>query len=187
MKRKQVRNRTHKGARSRRSNKQRFVPPRSLEEFLAMPRRYQELWGDIGQVTTEIRLGSSLAEASRKFGVDPRTVRRLAKPALRKLRSGRWAAKKSDRLLRVLPLLDLQGLFEVATRDSRQATIIGKYWNAVDRYRNTGDASALQEFQGKYVTDSNGNRVPLLTDLDGLDRLGSAGVLSFESLYARVA
>jgi len=72
-------------------------------------------------------------------------------------------------------------------RDSRQASRLGKYWTAVERYRDTGDASALREFRGKYIVDTNGKRERLLTDLRALDRLGSAGVLSFETLYAKAA
>ncbi|HEY6369425.1 MAG TPA: hypothetical protein VIX37_02510 [Candidatus Sulfotelmatobacter sp.] len=71
--------------------------------------------------------------------------------------------------------------------DSRQATVIGKYWNAVDLYLSTGDESALHDFQGKYIIDADRKRFPLMTDVRELDRLGSAGNLSFESLYARVA
>jgi hypothetical protein len=158
-----------------------------LEEFLAMPKSSQEIWDKIGQVTTEVRLGTTLTQASRKFGIDPRMVKRLAKPGLRKLRNGRWAAKKSDRLLRVLPLPSREGLIDIGVGDSRQATVIGKYWNAVDLYLSSGDESALHAFQGKYMIDSDGKRVPLMTDIHELDRLGSAGNLSFESLYARVA
>jgi hypothetical protein len=165
----------------RRSNEKRFIPPKSLEDFLAMPERDQENWRLIGQITTEMRLGSSLNRASRKFGLDPRKVRDLARTALRKLKNGRWAAKKSDRLLRVLYLLDPMGLIEIALRDSRQATMVGKYWNAVDLYRDTGDASAMEQFQGQHIIDANGKATPLLTDLHELDRLGSAGFLSFGS------
>jgi hypothetical protein len=70
-------------------------------------------------------------------------------------------------------------------RDSRQASQVAEYWNAVHRYLETGDDSALRKFRRKRITDAKGTRVPLLTDLDELDRLGSAGVLSFESLYAK--
>ena len=66
-------------------------------------------------------------------------------------------------------------------------TLIGRFWTAVERYRDTGDASALREFRGKYIIDASGKRVRLLTNLHELDRLGSAGVLSFETLYARTA
>jgi hypothetical protein len=152
-----------------------------------MPERSQDLWRNIGQVTTEIRLGAPLAYASRKFRVDPRTVQRHAKPALRKLSNGRWAAKKSDRLLRVLPLPSPEGLIDIGVPDSQQASVIGHYWNAVDAYIHTGDESSLKRFHGKYIIDADGKKIPLMTDTHELDRLGSAGNLSFESLYARVA
>src|SRR5882724_3106070 len=61
----------------------------------------------------------------------------------------------------------------------------GKHSAAVQRYLETGDNSALAKFKGKYIVDAQGKRIALMTDLDDLDRLGSAGELSFESLYAR--
>ena len=73
------------------------------------------------------------------------------------------------------------------SRYSRQASTLGKYWNAVHHYLQTGDASRLKKFHGKYVTDVKRVRHPLLTDPGELDQLGSAGILSFESLYARSA
>jgi hypothetical protein len=87
--------------------------------------------------------------------------------------------------LRVLVIPTPKGLREIGTRDSRQASKAGKYSAAVQRYLQTGDDSALAQFRGKHIVDATGKRVQLLTDLDELDRLGSAGVLSFESLYAR--
>jgi hypothetical protein len=74
---------------------------------------------------------------------------------------------------------------EIAIRNSRQASLLGEYWSAVQKYLETGDSSAVEKFQYKHITDASGKKVPLLTDLAELDRLGSAGVLSFESLYAR--
>ena len=129
--------------------------------------------------------GVSLRQASREFGLDPRTVVRLGGSALRKRANGRYKAKASDRLLRVLRVPTREGLREIAVRDSRQASQVAEYWNAVHRYLETGDDSALRKFRRKRITDANGVRVPLLTDLGELDRLGSAGVLSFESLYAK--
>lgn len=164
-----------------------FVAPGSIEDYNALSKADQQHWDDIGQITTEVRLGVSLNRASRKYRRDPRTVQRLAKTALRKRRNGRWSAKRTDSLLRVLQRLTPEGITEVALSDSRQATVLGKYWNAVDLYRNTGDSFQLQEFDGRHIVDAGGNRFPLLTDLRTLDRLGSAGVLSFETLYARAA
>jgi hypothetical protein len=93
----------------------------------------------------------------------------------------------SDRLLRILIVPTLAGLREVAVRDSRQASQLAEYWDAVQRYLQKGDESALRRFQGKHITDAHGEKFQLLTDREELDRLGSAGVLSFESLYARAS
>jgi hypothetical protein len=99
MKRKRARQKINSRRTSRQSSKKRFTEPRSLEEFLSMTTRDQEVWDAVGQVTTEIRLGATLSQASRKFEIDPRKAARLARPALRKRRNGRWGAKKSDRLI----------------------------------------------------------------------------------------
>jgi hypothetical protein len=173
--------------RKSRSSRNKFVPPRTVEEYFAMSARDQERWKNVDQTITEVRAGASLRQASRKFGLDPRTVRRLAPSAFRKLKNGRYAAKASDRLLRVLVIPTPKGLSEIGVSHSHQATLLGKYWTAVDRYRDTGDASALREFRGKRIVNASGKRVPLLTDPQELDRLASAGVLSFESIYARAA
>jgi hypothetical protein len=79
-----------------------------------------------------------------------------------------------------------EGKREIAVRGSRQATLLAEYWNAVHRYLETGSgASRLAKFKDKYIKDSSGARVPFLTDPAELNRLGSAGVLSFENLYSR--
>ena len=90
-------------------------------------------------------------------------------------------------MLRVLVSPSRTGLREIGGRDSRQSSQLGQYWTAVERYRDTGDGSALREFRGQHIVDASGKRVRLLTNVHELDRLGSAGVLSFESLYARAA
>lgn len=129
--------------------------------------------------------GTSLRKAAREFGIDPGQVTRLARSALRKQKNGRYVARKTDRLLRVLSVLSAEGKREIALRDSRQSSLLGRYWDAVQHYLQTGDHSALKRFQGKKIKDANGKRHLLLTDLDQLNRLGSAGVLSFESLYGK--
>lgn len=78
-----------------------------------------------------------------------------------------------------------EGPREIAVRGSKQVSMLAEYWNALHRYLQTGDASLLKRFRGKVIKDADGVEVPLPTDLAALNRLGSAGVLSFESLYAR--
>ena len=107
----------------------------------------------------------------------------LGRPALRK-KNGRYVATKTDRRLRVIAILTDKGKKEVATRDSRQASLIGSHWAAVQKYLQTGDDSALLEFKKTRVIDASGKHHRLLTDLKELLRQASAGVLSFESMYA---
>jgi hypothetical protein len=128
----------------------------------------------------------SLRKASKEIGVDPSKVLKLGRSAIRKQKSGKYAARKTDRLLRILSVLTPEGRREIAVRDSHQGSLLGKYWASVQRYLQTGDDSALRKFKGKKITDASGKRHPLITDLRQLDTLGSAGVLSFESLYAGV-
>jgi hypothetical protein len=131
--------------------------------------------------------GLSLRKAARAVGTDAKTVTRLASPALRKDRRGRWTATKRDRLLRVLTLPGSRGNREIAVRDSRAAVHIARYFEAIRRYIHTGDASGLAEFRKLKLVDTKGKRITLVTNLRVLVQLGNAGVLSFESLYARTA
>jgi lambda repressor-like predicted transcriptional regulator len=164
------------------------VIPRTSKEYFAKPERFQDRWNRVAHVISRMRAeGVSLRKASHEFGVDSRTVVKLGGSALRKRKSGRYAAKASDRLLRVLAIPTSDGIREIALRDSKQASILGQYWDAVQRYLQTGNESSLQTFRGKHLIDANGTRTELLTDPNELNRLGNAGVLSFESLYARVA
>ena len=112
-------------------------------------------------------------------------MKRWAGSTLQKKNSWKWSAKKSDTLLRVLKVPTPEGVREIAVRGSRQATTLAEYLNAVQRYLQTGDSSRLAKFKGKFIKDANGIQTPLITDRRLINRLGSAGVLSFESLYAR--
>jgi hypothetical protein len=130
--------------------------------------------------------GISLRKAAQEGKVSPRTVIKRAASALRKGKSGRYAAKTSDRLVRPLMIPTPQGPQEIEVRGLKAASLLGRYWVAVDNYFERGDTS-VKKFQGQSITAVDGTKYPLLIDLDVLNRLGYAGVLSFESLYARGA
>jgi len=160
--------------------------PRTPEQLHSLPEHVQEARTRSLNAISKMRAnGVTLYSAAREYGVDPRTVIRWGKPALRKRKNGRYAAKRTDRLLRVLNIPAEHGAREIAILDSRQASEVGKYATAVQRYLATGDASSLRPFQGKEIELADGVRFALLTRLKDLELLGSAGVLSFESLYSR--
>lgn len=188
-----MKRKTHK--RSRRMNQNRAVRrkvesrrervPTTAREYFSRSRKFQDTWDSVAHVISKMRTERfSLQKASKEFGIDPRVVLKLGRSAVRKQRNGKYIARKTDRLLRILRVVTPEGRREIAVRDSRQAGLLGRYWAAVQRYLQTGDDSALREFQGKKIADASRKRHPLITDLDQLNTLGSAGVLSFESLYA---
>ena len=110
----------------------------------AQPKRWQESQLKSARVLTTMRSENvSLAHAAREEGISPATVLRHAKGALRKTTQGRYKARKSDRLARSLVIPTPTGLAEIATMDSRAATVVGEYWNAVNTYLETGDETDL--------------------------------------------
>jgi hypothetical protein len=170
------------------SRRVRVAVPRTAKQFFAKPKSFQDTWTAVTHAISKMRGDRmSLRQASGEFDLDPRLVARLGKSALRKRKNGQYVARRSDKLLRILAVPTPDGVREVATHDSKEATQLGKYWSAVQKYLQTGDDSALKKFRRKRITDASGKKIPLVLDTAVLDQLGSAGVLSFESLYAKTA
>lgn len=159
--------------------------PKSLAEFDALPRRSQGTFQNVTHVLTRMRDGVSLKSAAAQYGVDPRSVVRIGKSGLRKNAAGRYVAKSSDPLLRVLNIPVYGGRIEVGVPGSRKASMVSQRLNAQRHFVHTGDTSQLQALAGGTVLDTSGREVPFLTDLDELERQGDLGILSFESIYAR--
>jgi hypothetical protein len=115
------------------------------------------------EVTSESRRGKgSLSKLARKGGIAPKTVRR-ASGAFRK-RGARWVATRTDRVQRYLQTYEHGTRTSVLVRDSRTATLLSRYANAVGRYLETGDPSGLREFEGKTYVDAHGKVHTFETD-----------------------
>lgn len=126
----------------------------------------------------------SLTAAAKIEGTHIRTVRRYAGTALqRDGRSGLFQVKPSDRIARRLNFPTPQGQIEIVVRSSRIASTIGEYLNAVRKYLNTGDTSALSRFKNKTFRSADGVKHQFTTDPRSLNVLGHAGMLAIEGLY----
>lgn len=148
--------------------------------------KFRDTWDRVLTVISKMRSEKiSLTHASRDVGISPHTVTRWGRSALRKRKNGKYVTKSQDNLLRIVMIPTPEGPREIAVRGSKQVSLLAEYWNALHRYLQTGDATLLKSFRGKVIKDADGVEVLLPTDLTTLNRLGSAGVLSFESLYAR--
>lgn len=173
--------------RSKRTRKTKPLPfkkPNTARQYFRLSSKNQETWDSIGHVISKIREGMTLPKAAKEFGLSSKTALSFGRTALRKRKNGRYVAKKTDQLLRVVNVLTTDGRKEIATRDSRQASLVGGHWAAVQRFLQTGDDSALSKFAKKRIVDARRKRYQLLTDLKELERRGSAGEFRFESMYA---
>jgi hypothetical protein len=135
--------------------------PRTAEEYFSMSPAQRDMWDSISQVPARMRSdNTSLGETSRGLGVSLEEVVRLARPAFRKLANGQYAVRATDQIFRMLPILstEAEGLIEFPTTDSREASVIGRFWNRVSLYLRTGDPSELKSFERTVVKNACARR-----------------------------
>ena len=78
--------------------------------------------------------------------------------------NGKLVVKKWDRIKRVMRVNTDGKEKSVEIRDSRTASVVGRYHNAVKQFLNTGAKSKLSKFRNKKVKDSKGKLHKLETD-----------------------
>jgi hypothetical protein len=71
-----------------------------------------------------------------------------------------------------------EGVVWVTPETDADASEIGSYWNAVRRYRRTGDDSDLWPFESEQIAGHAWE-----TDLDAIDFWAATGELDFEDIY----
>jgi hypothetical protein len=112
------------------------------------------------------RHGYSLTRASRDAGISPYTVRRHTNAV--RYKGYRYRPKAYDRIDRRMAINEGGRERWITVKDSRHASMIGRYHSAVRQFLETGDASHLKPFKGKRVRDIDGNWHTLETDPDKL-------------------
>jgi hypothetical protein len=136
------------------------------------------------EVLGRVRRGQTLSRASRAIGIAPDTVLRYVGSAFRRGPRGRWVAKPTDRLVRRMRFLDARGWLPVEPANSREASKLAEYWNAVGQFvSGEDDGSLLRRFDRMRLRTRQKTSLRFLTDLDALERLGHAGELTFEDVY----
>ncbi len=124
----------------------------------------------------------SLSHAARAAGTTVAAIKRHAGPALDQTTRGTYRAKSSDRLVRPMLVPTVGGPITLDVRDSRSASLLGRYWSAVRQYLETGDAGPLRKLRGRSITVKK-RAYPLITDPNALDTLADGGELSFDDIY----
>ncbi|ADD08200.1 hypothetical protein Aboo_0389 [Aciduliprofundum boonei T469] len=118
------------------------------------------------EVLARVRKGESLSSACKKVGISPNTVIKSTN-AFKKV-NGRWIAKRYDKISRVMDINENGKKISIEVNDSRYASIIGKYHNAVRIFLETGDITAVERFRNIKIKDAQGNIHKLETDPEKL-------------------
>ncbi len=128
----------------------------------------------------------ALKAAAKAEHTSPRTVRRYVGSTLRQKGPGeRYRPTTHDRIPRALHIVTPKRTLPITVRDSRTASRIGEYMNAVRLYVSSDDSSALARFRGKSF-QAGGKTYRFVTDPAKLDRLADAGDLAIEGLYQAI-
>jgi hypothetical protein len=130
-------------------------------------------------VATMRREGLNLRTAARRERLPVHVVEYYASDALVGT-GGRAQTTVSDRMYRRMTIISGGRSVDVDVRGSRQASLVGKYWNAYQQYLE-GDDDALRPFAGQTV-----GGYELEVDTDVLDELARRGGIDFESIYRLV-
>ena len=104
----------------------------------------------------------TLQQVARENDVSANTVLRHTN-GFKKV-NGRLVAKKWDRIPRVMRINTDGKEKSTEVIDSRTASVVGRYHNAVKQFLNTGDKKKLQKFRNRKVKDSKGKLHRLETD-----------------------
>ena len=85
--------------------------------------------------------------------------------------NGKPVVKRWDRIKRVMRVNTDGKEKSVEIKDSRTASVVGRYHNAVKQFLNTGDRTKLSKFRNKKIKDSKGKSHRLETNPDEIIRI----------------
>ena len=131
------------------------------------------------------REGLSATQAAHKVGTTTGSLRKYAGEAV-ELSGRRIAVKAGDRMLRRMTVPTESGTVTAYIRDSREASLISRYWSAIRKYERTGDFSDVAALSGETIT-VQGRKLNLPTNQTLVDQMIRAGEMDIDDIYQGVA
>jgi hypothetical protein len=126
------------------------------------------------QILRSMRKGGSLTETVEKLGVNKDfAVKHLGK-YLTKSR-GKWRVTQTDRIEAEMLIYDRNhGQISIITTNSKDRSLIGKYFSSVQKALKNNDPSVLNKFKDRKIIDSEGKEHFFETDLERLYEITDA-------------
>lgn len=114
-------------------------------------------------LTVARKSNQSLSKIAKNHHISLKTV--LNNTNAFKKTNNRLTLKRFDRISRVIKTNENGKEKSIEINDSRTASLVGSYHNAVKQYLNTGDSSQLKEFSKKRFKDAHGKMHRFETNL----------------------
>lgn len=145
------------------------------------PVRIIDLDNPLDRALALMKAGTPQKAAAKAEGVSEKAVRKFRRANTNSKRvRGNWVIK--DRRAVKLFIFEAGQIRSIPV-GKKAASEIGHYWNAVNRFLETNDASHLLPYRGASVRDALNKRHVFETDPRVLRRSDSIGDLSFHTLY----
>ena len=124
----------------------------------------------------------SLIEIAKELGTSrERLVRDLEATGAARKKGLKWIVR--DDLPRHVLLFSGGKEITITVANRKTASIVGLYMSQVAQFLRTNDPRWLTLFEGKTVTDINGQKYSFEVDPNKIYKLSSTGMESFESVY----
>lgn len=135
------------------------------------------------KVLGKMRDNVSLTKASKEVGLDFETIKQHLGRALFKRRK-RWQVIKTDKIERQMQFYERGKIKSIVVTNSKDASIIGQYFNDVKKSLDTGNGETLEKYKKLELKDSKGKKHRLETRLDKIYEIEEAKEESeFREIY----
>jgi hypothetical protein len=115
----------------------------------------------------------SLTKACKEVGLNIEIVKQHIRSAIYK-RKGRWRAKRFDKIQREMNIYERGRIKSIVVANSKDASLIGRYYNDVKKALETNDERILRKYKGRIIKDAKGKKHTLETRLEKIFEIEEA-------------
>ncbi len=121
------------------------------------------------EVLRSMRAGEAMTPASRRVGIDPRTLKAWLGNYIFK-KGHRWKARKKDSIERGMTIYEHGKVEGITIGSSVPASLIGEYFNQV-KLLLAGEPNKLDEYAKVVIVDVNGKKHYLETRIEQIKEI----------------
>ena len=156
--------------------------PKLGEPLASSPKAKPKADAKVRAAINAMHGGSSMTTAARDAHMSPRRLSKFIKAhKVARLKGRRWIM--TDRLMRQVPVIKNGSTKTIIVGTFDEASLVGKYHNAVGQFVRTGDLESMDAFNGKAVNDHKGKSHALETHPNALFRYATKDEPQFHEIY----